>query len=54
MALSDTALTLLNAAAQGDDRLVPRQANVPPIADFNVSRALVKQGLLSGTQRIKA
>ncbi len=47
MTLSETALTLLNAAAHRDDRLVPRRANVPPIADINVSRALVKQGLLA-------
>ena len=46
MKLSDTALIVLNAAAQRNDRLVPRRAKAPPVVDVNVCRALVKQGLI--------
>jgi len=45
MKLSDTALIVLNSAAGRDDRLVPRRSSVPPVADVNACRALVKQGL---------
>ena len=46
MKLSDTALIVLNSAAARDDRLVPRRGSVPPVADVNTCRALVKQGLV--------
>src|SRR5271167_355547 len=46
MKLSDTALIVLNSAAGRDDRLVPRRSSVPPVADVNACRALVKQGLV--------
>ena len=46
MKLSDTALIVLNNAAGRDDRLVPRRASVPPVADVNACRALVKQRLV--------
>jgi hypothetical protein len=46
MKLSDTALIVLNGAAGRDDRLVPRRTSVPPVADVNACRALVKPGLV--------
>ena len=45
MKLSDTALIVLNSASGRDDRLVPRRSSVPPVADVNACRALVKLGL---------
>lgn len=46
MKLCDTSLIVLSGAAGRDDRLVPRRASVPPVADINACRALVKQGLV--------
>ena len=46
MKLSETARIVLQGAAQREDRLIPRRSAVPKVADVNVSRALVKQGLV--------
>ena len=47
MKLTDTAPIVLNAAAQRDDRLVPRGPSAAPVVDVNVCRPLVKQGLIA-------
>ena len=46
MALSDTALKLLSAAALRDDRLVKCPAKLPAAARNSVIRRLLKQGLV--------
>ena len=48
--LSDTALTILNAAAQRDDRLAELPAKLPSAARDAVARSLLKQGLLEKGQ----
>lgn len=46
MALSDTALKLLSAAALRDDRLVKYPPKLPAAARNSVIRSLLKQGLV--------
>lgn len=46
MPLSDTALTILNAAAQRDDRIAELPTKLPSAARNAVARSLLKQGLL--------
>ena len=54
MRLSDTALTILNAAAQRDDRLAEQPHKLPTAACNAVARSLIKQGLLEETQPVPA
>ena len=45
--LSDTALTILNTAAQRDDRIAELPSKLPAAARNAVARSLTKQGLLA-------
>ena len=46
MPLSDTALTILNAAAQRDDRIAELPPKLPTATRNAVVRSLIKQGLV--------